>query len=87
MNFQDDHNDELEEFSQSANHLHDINKNKMNNTEETNIEVERNGIVVSNLIDLQPMTKKVDGECDNGLAKSRDNKPIIVENLNLKIIE
>ena len=60
----------------------------MNNTEETSKETaERNGIVVSNLIDLQPTTKTDDGECDNGLTKSRDNKPIIVENLNLKIIE
>jgi hypothetical protein len=87
MKFQDDHDDELEEFSQSANHLHDINKNKKSNAEEASKETEMNGIVVSNLIDLQPMTKKDDGQCDNGSEKTRDNTPIIVENLNLKIIE
>ena len=66
---QDDHNEELEEFSQSANHLHDINKNNKNNVvvaengDRVNGDVQNS--VVSDLIDFQ-LTKKVDdNDCDN----------------------
>ena len=59
---QDDHNDELEEFFQSANHLHDINKKKKNNG---NIHEEKsNREIVSNLIEFDP-AKREEKEGDN----------------------
>ena len=66
---QDDHNEELEEFSQSANHLHDINKNNKNNLvvaengDRVNGNVQKD--VVSDLIDLQLIKKVDDNDCDN----------------------
>ena len=66
---QDDHNEELEEFSQSANHLHDINKNNKNNVvvaengDRANGNVQKD--VVSDLIDLQLIKKVDDNDCDN----------------------
>ena len=82
---QDNHDDELEEFCQSANHLHDINKNKTNN-EVVNSEHERNGNVVSDLIDLELAKNINESKCDKGLSKPSVNS-VVVENLNLKIIE
>lgn len=78
---QDDHNEELEEFSQSANHLHDINKNNKNNLvvaengDRVNGNVEKD--VVSDLIDLQ-LTNKVDeNDCDNERqSQNNDDKKL-----------
>ena len=80
---QDDHNEELEEFSQSANHLHDINKNNKNNLvvaengDRVNGNVEKD--VVSDLIDLQ-LTNKVDqNDCDNERqSQNNDDKKLIL---------
>ena len=53
LKFQDNHDEELEEFCQSANHLHDINQNKRNNEEITvENETKKEENVVSDLIDL-----------------------------------
>ena len=76
---QDDHNEELEEFSQSANHLHDINKNNKNNVvvaengDRANGNVQKD--VVSDLIDLQLTNKVDDKDCDNDRqSQNNDDK-------------
>ena len=60
LKFQDNHDDELEEFCQSANHLHDINQNKRNN-EGTTVEheTEKDESVVSDLIDLPQQNQQL----------------------------
>ena len=74
---QDDHNEELEEFSQSANHLHDINKNNKNNVvvaengDRANGNVQKD--VVSDLIDLQLTNKVDDNDCDNERQSQNDD--------------
>ena len=76
---QDDHNEELEEFSQSANHLHDINKNNKSNLvvaengDRVNSIVQKD--VVSDLIDLQLTNKVDDNDCDNERqSQNNDNE-------------
>ena len=59
----------MEEISQSANHLHDINKNSKNNVVVAEAGDRANGnvqnAVVSDLIDLQLTNKVDDDDCDN----------------------
>ena len=69
----------MEEFSQSANHLHDINKNNKNNLvvaengDRVNSIVQKD--VVSDLIDLQLTNKVDDNDCDNEKqSQNNDNE-------------
>ena len=93
---QDNHDDELEEFCQSANHLHDINQNKRNNEEFSEVdETKKEENVVSDLIDLQQQNQQFlndqnlnnpGDKCDTSLENLQiSDRSVVEEDLNLTI--
>ena len=74
----------MEEFCQSANHLHDANRNKKNDYEGESVS-ESGSNIISDLIDLQASNKDTNKN-DNDSSNATD-KHVVIENLNLKSIK
>ena len=74
----------MEEFCQSANHIHDANRNKKNNDEGESV-LESSGEIISDLIDLEASNKDTNKN-DNDSPNASD-KHVVIENLNLKNIK